>query len=102
MEQENARAFILNQFVEQGDFSFLPEGMLPEMVQKLIDLDQAFMARTKVDEGEPYDDDAAYDELFAAMQAAYPDYKMYAMRLVEDYLDYNEEYLDSIGAIDWE
>jgi len=27
---------------------------------------------------------------------------MYCMRFVDDYLDYSEQYLDSIGAIEWE
>ena len=36
------------------------------------------------------------------LRAAYPEHKMYLMRFVEDYMDYYEDYLESIGAIDWE
>ena len=36
------------------------------------------------------------------MSAQFADLKMYMLRLVEDYMDYNERYLDSLGLIDWE
>lgn len=36
------------------------------------------------------------------MQAQFPAYKMYAMRLSEDYLDFAEEYLVSVDAIEWD
>jgi hypothetical protein len=36
------------------------------------------------------------------MSAQFADHKMYMLRLVEDYMDYNERYLDSLGLIDWE
>ena len=49
-----------------------------------------------------YDDDAAYEALYAHMQARFPEYKMYAMRLSEDYLDFAEEYLVSVDAIEWD
>ena len=43
-----------------------------------------------------------YEMLIAALQNKYPNYKMYAMRLAEDYLDFSEEYLVSVDAIEWE
>ena len=49
-----------------------------------------------------YDDDAAYEALYADLQQRFPAYKMYAMRLSEDYLDFAEEYLVSVDAIEWE
>jgi len=54
------------------------------------------------EDDEYYDDDDVYDMLFAAMQKKYPDYKMFAMRLAEDYLDFAEEYLVSVDAIEWD
>ncbi len=98
---EDARSYLLDKLNTLGEYAFLPEGLLAEMVDQLIELDAAFMAQTGVEEGEPYDDDEALAALCKGMQKAYPDYAMYMMRLSEDYLDYNEEYLDSIGAIDW-
>ena len=36
------------------------------------------------------------------MQKSFEEQKMYGMRFVEDYMDYSEGYLDSIGAIEWD
>ncbi len=99
---EDARAYLLRRLKEQGDYEFLPEGVLEKMLDKLVELDEAFMLKTGVDAGEPYDDDAAEEALFAGVAEAFPDYRMYMMRLTGDYLDYNEEYLEETGAIDWE
>ena len=60
------------------------------------------MAASGADDGAVYDDDAAFDFMDEKMNERYPAQKMYLMRFVEDYMDYCEQYLDSIGAIDWE
>ncbi len=96
------RAYILNKFTVEGDFSFLKEGELNQIVDDLIALDGEYMVSSGADQGADYDDDDAYDHIFAGMQQKWPDYKMYAMRLAEDYLDFAEEYLESVGAIEWE
>ena len=49
-----------------------------------------------------YDDDKAFDYMMEKLQAAFPEQKMYAMRFVEDYMEYDEAYLESAGLIDWE
>ena len=98
----DARAFILEKLTRAGEYAFLPGGMLEEMLDKIITLDEAFMRETGVEDGEAYDDEAAQDVLFQGMAKAFPDHKMYMMRFTEDYLDYNEDYLESIGAIDWD
>ncbi len=98
-----AKQYILNCFREQGDFSEITdEKTLDEMVSAVMALDAAYMKESGADEGEVYDDDAAYDYMFAKMTEQFTDYKMYMLRLVEDYMDYNERYLDSLGLIDWE
>lgn len=94
------KAYILNKFKNEGDFDFLKEGLMEELVDEMMSVDQAYLA--KLSEDEDYDDDAAYEQLYAALQRKYPDYKMYAMRLAEDYLDFSEEYLVSVDAIEWE
>lgn len=94
------KAYILNKFKNEGDFDFLKEGLMEELVDEMMSVDQAYLA--KLSEDEDYDDDAAYGQLYAALQRKYPDYKMYAMRLAEDYLDFSEEYLVSVDAIEWE
>lgn len=99
---EDARAFILDKLEKAGEYAFLPGGRLGELLDKIITLDEAFMRATGVENGEAYDDEAAQEYLFNGMAEAFPEHRMYLMRFTEDYLDYNEDYLESIGAIDWE
>lgn len=101
--RSDAAAYILAKYKEQGDFLIFGEDTLAKLLEKAIDLDQAFMEASGVANGsEVYDDDAAFDALFEGMQKAFPEHKMYLMRFCEDYLDYNEAYLESIGLIEWE
>ncbi len=106
MEQEysleKAKEYIRNKFTEQGDFLILPADVLDAMLTRVMELDEAFMEQSGVNDGAEYDDDAAFDALFGAMTQAFPEQKMYCMRFVDDYLEYSEQYLDSIGAIEWE
>ncbi len=94
------KAYILNKFKNEGDFDFLREGLMEEMVDEMMSVDQAYLG--KLSEDDDYEDDDVYELLIAALQNKYPDYKMYAMRLAEDYLDFSEEYLVSVDAIEWE
>ena len=91
--------YVLTKFQNEGDFDFLKEGMLEKLVDAMIKLDETYMEGLGED-GE-YDDDAAYDLMFDNIQKQFPDYKMYAMRLCEDYLDFVEEFLVSQDAIEW-
>ena len=100
VDQKEMRAYILDKFQKEGDFDFLKEGEMEAMVDAMLAADAGYMA-TLPEEGE-YDDDAAYELLFADLQSRFADYKMYAMRLAEDYLDFAEEYLVSVDAIEWE
>lgn len=106
MEQEysieNAKKYIKQRFVEQGDFLILKEEVFDQMLDRAVALDEAFMEQSGVNDGEVYDDDKALEYLFEEMQKSFEEQKMYCMRFVEDYLDYSEQYLESIGAIDWE
>lgn len=99
VDRAEMKKYILNKFTAEGDFDFLKAGELEAMVDAMAALDEAYMQ--SVGEG-VYDDDEAYARLFAAMQQQFPDYKAYCMRLCEDYMDFSEEYLVSIDAIDWE
>lgn len=99
---ERAKAYIEKCYQEQGDFAILPKDVFDKMLSRVIALDAQFMNTSGVDEGGVYDDDEAFDFMFESMQQEFEDQKMYCMRFVEDYMDYNERYLESIGAIDWE
>ena len=97
-----ARAYIANKFSEQGDFNILPKDVFEKMLDKVLELDEAFMAETGVNDGQVYDDDQAFEYMMKGLQEAFPEQKMYAMRFVEDYMEYDEAYLESAGLIDWE
>ena len=99
---ENARSFIKDRFTEQGDFLILPSDVFDSMLVRILALDEEFMESSGVNDGAEYDDNAAYDYMYDIMTREFPDQKMYCMRFIDDYLDYSEAYLDSIGAIDWE
>jgi hypothetical protein len=100
IDKSAMRTYVLDKFVKEGDFEFLKSAELNEMVDAMIELDTAYM--NSLTEDAVYEDDDAYEKLFTAMQVRYPQYKMYCMRLAEDYLDFAEEYLVSVGAIEWE
>lgn len=98
-----AKQYILNCFREQGDFAEITdEKTLDAMVSAVMAHDAAYMKQSGADEGEVYDDDDAYDYMHEKMSEQFASLKMYMLRLVEDYMDYNERYLDSLGLIDWE
>jgi hypothetical protein len=102
-DKAEAKEYILDCFEKQGDFRDVTDVKTFEsMLDAVMALDEAFMHETRVDEGEVYDDDAAYDYMHARMSERFPDYKMYMLRLVEDYMEYGERYLDSLGLIDWD
>ena len=106
MEQEysveNAKKYIKARFMEQGDFLILKEEVFDRMLDRVMELDEEFMESSGANDGEFYDDDKAFDYLFEGMQKSFEEQKMYCMRFVEDYMDYSEGYLDSIGAIEWD
>lgn len=102
-ETKEARAFILAKFKEQGDFDIIPEDVFEKMLDTVMALDAEYVESCGVDEEGvcDYDDDAAFEYMHEKLMNAFPEYKMYMMRLADDYLEYNEAYLDSIGVLDW-
>lgn len=97
-----AKDAIVKKFLEQGDFLIFGEDAIGEMTQKIMALDDEFIKNTDADGDGFYDDDAAFTFMVEKMQEAFPERKMYMMRFTEDYMDFNEEYLDEAGLIDWE
>ena len=106
MEQEysieGAKKFIKEKFVSQGDFLIFKEEIFDRMLDRIVELDEEFKETSGVNDGEVYDDDKAFDYLFEGMQKSFEEQKMYCMRFTEDYMDYSEQYLESIGAIEWD
>ena len=99
---ENAKKYIKDCFIKQGDFLILPNDVFDKMLSRCMELDEQFMEDSGVNDGAEYDDNAAFDFIFNKMTVEFEEQKMYCMRFVDDYLDYSEQYLDRIGAIDWE
>jgi hypothetical protein len=90
---------IKKRFDNQGDFDFMKPEELESVIEKLVSIDHGYMA----DLGdEPYDEDFIYDKLMACANEALPQYKTYIMRLVDDYMDFMEQYLVDAGVIEWE
>lgn len=102
VNMDEMKTYIVNKFKAEGDFDFMGDDGINEAVLALIELDSEYMKVSGADDGEVYDDDEAYEHIFEGMKSRFPERKMYCMRLAEDYLDFAEEYLGSVGAIDWE
>ena len=59
------KAYILNKFKNEGDFDFLKEGLMEELVDEMMSVDQAYLA--KLSEDDDYEDDDVYEMLIAAL-----------------------------------
>ncbi len=97
-----AKEYIAEKFREQGDFSIIEPKLFDQMLDRVMALDGEYMESSGVEDGGVYDDAAAYDYKHEKLRAEVPEHKMSMMRHVDEYMEYNEAYLDSIGAIDWE
>ena len=94
-----AAAAVARDFENEGDFDFMKEEERLALITKLVTIDLAYMDEIGED---VYDEDVIYERLYAAAEEAYPQYKTYLMRFVDDYMDFMEQYLVSIGAVEWE
>ena len=90
---------IARDFDNEGEYDFMAEAELKELVKKLVTVDLAYMDEIGDD---VYDEDIVYERLYAAAEEQCPQYKTYLMRFVEDYMDFMEQYLVSVGAVEWE
>ncbi|MBR3383253.1 MAG: hypothetical protein IKG85_09505 [Clostridia bacterium] len=94
-----AVARIRENFENEGDFSFMKEGELEGVIARFVDIDHDYMAKLG---DEPYDEDEVYAMLEKAANEMLPDYKMYVMRLCDDYMDFMEQYMVDEGLVEWE
>lgn len=95
-----SRAYILDKFNKQGDFSFMKPEELAGAVNMMLGIDAIYIAQLG-DDG-IYDEDVVYEKLYKAVCTGYSAYKPYLMRLVDDYMDFLEQYLVETGSIEWE
>lgn len=96
---EAAVAHIITDFENEGDFDFISEDDMRKLVTRLVNVDLAYMEEIGDD---VYDEDVVYERLYAAAEEVCPQHKTYLMRFVDDYMDFMEQYLVSIGAVEWE
>ena len=96
---EDAVAHIVTDFENEGDFEFMGNDEIRRLTARLVAVDFAYMEEIGDD---VYDEDAVYERLYAAAEETSPQYKTYLMRFVDDYMDFMEQYLVSIGAVEWE
>ena len=99
LDIKEAREYIVNQFRKQGDFDFIKPADFDKMIDKLIELDTAYLEEIG---DEPYDEDVIYDRFYDALMKQQPELKTYLMRFMDDYMDFMEQYLVSVDAIEWE
>jgi hypothetical protein len=102
IDMDAAREFVFAKLRGMGDYAFIKEEDLSCIVTELIKIDSIYMDQVEKESGGLYDDDKAYELLFEGLRTAFPPYKYYALRLTEDYMDAFEQYLDDVGAIEWE
>ena len=94
-----AAAKIKANFDNEGDFSFMKPEELSGVIARFVEIDYDYMEQLG---DEPYDEDAVYEKLEAAANEALPQYKAYLMRLVDDYMDFMEQYMVDEGLIEWD
>lgn len=94
-----AAAKIKENFDNEGDFAFMKPEELEGVIKTLVGIDHDYMDEIG---DAPYDEDDIYERLYAAANEALPEYKTYLMRLVDDYMDFMEQYLVDEGLVEWE
>lgn len=107
--KDEALAYILPRIDRKGhkELSFL----IDQLISQAIDADMAFMTQAGVldEEGNAgdnyYDDDEAFEyivEALAARNDLSPDMAVKVGSLVDDYMDLQQDFLESVGLVDWE
>ena len=108
-DKQEAMEYILKR-IKAKDHPELAE-QLPELISQTIDADMAYMHEQHVidEEGnagtEYYEDDDAFEymvEKLAADNKLEPVRAVKLAALVDDYMDYQQEYLESKGLVGWD
>ena len=98
-----ARAFIADKFKNQGDFDFMKDEELNGLINLLLGIDAIYLDEISQDDAEGvYDEEVVYERMLKAASIGYSQYKTYIMRFIDDYMDFMEQYLVSIDAMEWE
>lgn len=93
--------FIAGKFRNAGDFDFIPDEQLEEIISALVAIDDEYLRKIAEDDS-PYDEEYVYEHMLKSVSSKFSRYQTYLMRLVDDYMDFMEQYLVSIDAVEWE
>ena len=96
-----AKDFIAGKFRNAGDFDFIPDEQLEEIISALVAIDDEYLRKIAEDDS-PYDEEYVYEHMLKSVSSKFSRYQTYLMRLVDDYMDFMEQYLVSIDAVEWE
>ena len=96
-----AKDFIAGKFRNAGDFDFIPDEQLEEIISALVAIDDEYLRKIAEDDS-PYDEEYVYEHTLKSVSSKFSRYQTYLMRLVDDYMDFMEQYLVSIDAVEWE
>ncbi len=108
-DREEAKAFIAER-IHPKDHPELKE-LLPDIIGDIIDADMAYMHESGVlaedgsGGGAYYEDDDAFEymvEKLAASKGLDPVQAVKLASLIDDYMDYQQEYLESKGLVQWD
>lgn len=108
-DKQEALAFILPK-IDRRYHKELAE-RIDELISQAIDADMAYMHASGVldEEGNAgdsyYEDDDAFEAMVEALVAQNdltPDQAVKVASLIDDYMDYQQAYLESKGLVDWD
>ena len=108
-DKAEAVAFIIAR-INKKDHKELAE-QIESLIAQAIDADMTYMHENGVldEDGNAgdsyYEDDDAFEymvETIVAHNALTPEQAVKVASLVDDYMDYQQEYLESKGLVDWE
>ena len=66
-----------------------------------VAIDDEYLRKIAEDDS-PYDEEYVYEHMLKSVSSKFSRYQTYLMRLVDDYMDFMEQYLVSIDAVEWE
>ncbi len=95
-----AVAEIVRRFDAEGEYGFISAEDINGLVRGLIAIDMEYM--DSLGEDGVYDEEFIFEKLHSCAKEICPQHSAYMMRFAEDYMDFMEEYLVSIDAIEWE
>ncbi len=108
-----ARDYIVGQLVESGKYRDLSKEKLEEIIDQAIAQDKAYMEKAGIimeagdsqTEEAYYDDDDAFEYILDSIleEGAFPDIpEMKMAHIIDDYMEFNEMYLEEQGLISWD